>query len=300
MFSGMIFIIAPLIVGYLLPHLSEEKSHKINKATELLVFIILFLMGLSLASLDNLNENFQQIVLYASTFFVCIGAANLLSLPIIDKFIPIESKGKKSKINLLSMILESSKLIGSVVAGLVIGLIFNINQTPVDSASEIILMVLLFLIGIQLKNSGLTLKTIILNKHGLVIASMVVVSALLGGLLAAYILNLPPLYGLAMASGFGWYSLAGILMGDALGPIYGGSAFILELARELFAIILITLLMHRYPATGIGYAGATAMDFTLPVIKTTGGINVVPIAIVSGFTLSLMVPFLMLFFLSLI
>jgi uncharacterized membrane protein YbjE (DUF340 family) len=300
MFFGMLFIISPLVIGYLLPQVSEGKLHKINKTTELLVFIILLLMGLSLAALDNLNDNFQQIFLYASTFFVCIGAANLLSLPIIDKFIPIKSQGKKSNINLLSMILESSKLMGSVFGGLAIGLIFNINQTLVDSGSEIILLLLLFLIGIQLKNSGLTLKKIILNKHGLIIASMVIVTALLGGLLAAYILDLPALYGLAMASGFGWYSLSGILMGDALGPIYGGSAFILELAREIFAIMLITVLMHRFPATGIGYAGATAMDFSLPVIKTTGGITVVPIAIVSGFILSLMVPFLMLFFLSLI
>ncbi|MEZ8138541.1 LysO family transporter, partial [Vibrio splendidus] len=43
----------------------------------------------------------------------------------------------------------------------------------------------------------------------------------------------------------------------------------------------------------------TAMDFTLPVIQTTGGVRCVPIAIVSGFILSLLVPILMLFFVSL-
>ncbi|MGF1794293.1 LysO family transporter, partial [Photobacterium profundum] len=49
----------------------------------------------------------------------------------------------------------------------------------------------------------------------------------------------------------------------------------------------------RYPSTAIGYAGATAMDFTLPVIQNCGGIKCVPIAIVSGFILSLLVPVLM-------
>ncbi|MGB1322041.1 MAG: LysO family transporter, partial [Vibrio gallaecicus] len=49
----------------------------------------------------------------------------------------------------------------------------------------------------------------------------------------------------------------------------------------------------------IGYAGATAMDFTLPVIQTTGGVRCVPVAIVSGFILSILVPVLMLFFVSL-
>ncbi|WP_246745158.1 LysO family transporter, partial [Vibrio cholerae] len=44
---------------------------------------------------------------------------------------------------------------------------------------------------------------------------------------------------------------------------------------------------------------ATAMDFTLPVIQTTGGVKCVPVAIVSGFILSLLVPVLILFFVSL-
>lgn len=300
MFSGMLLIIAPMILGYLLPLLSEAKLHKINKTSELLVFIILFLMGISLAILDKLSDNFQQILLLSSTFFLCIGIVTLLSLPVIDKLVPIQSKGEKNNIKISNMIYDSLKLIGCVFSGLVFGLIFKNSLPSVDPASEAILILLLFLIGIQLKNSGLTLKTIILNKHGVAIACLVIVSGLVGGLIAAYLLDLPALHGLAMASGFGWYSLSGILIGDALGPVYGGAAFILELTRELIAIILITVLMHRFPATGIGYAGATAMDFALPVIKTTGGIRVVPTAIVSGFILSLMVPFLMLFFLSLI
>mgnify|MGYP000695854271 CR=1 FL=1 len=102
-----------------------------------------------------------------------------------------------------------------------------------------------------------------------------------------------------MASGFGWYSLAGILMGDAFGPVFGGASFLIELMRELVALVAIPLFIRSYPCTAIGYAGATAMDFTLPVIQNCGGIRCVPIAIVSGFILSLLVPFLMLFFVSL-
>lgn len=88
-------------------------------------------------------------------------------------------------------------------------------------------------------------------------------------------------------------------MGDALGPVYGGASFLLELARELVAIVLIPLLISRYPLTAIGYGGATSMDFTLPIIQTTGGVKCVPIAIVSGFILSLLVPILMMFFVAL-
>ena len=133
----------------------------------------------------------------------------------------------------------------------------------------------------------------------MIIACIIVGTSWIGGIIASYILDIPMTNGLAMASGFGWYSLAGILMGDAYGPVYGGASFMLELLRELVALIAIPMFIRRYPCTSIGYAGATAMDFTLPVIQSTGGVKCVPIAIVSGFILSLLVPILMLFFVSL-
>ncbi|GAL12024.1 putative surface protein [Vibrio astriarenae] len=170
----------------------------------------------------------------------------------------------------------------------------------VDAASEGILIVLLFFIGIQLRNSGLTLKQIILNKQGMVLALVIILTSWLGGVTAAWLLDISIYQGLAMASGFGWYSLSGILMGDAFGPVFGGASFLIELARELVALVMIPMLIRRLPCTAIGYAGATAMDFTLPVIQTTGGVRCVPVAIVSGFILSLLVPVLMLFFVSLV
>lgn len=197
------------------------------------------------------------------------------------------------------MAMESLKLIFVVGGGLLVGLMLPFSLDWVDTASEWILFVLLFFIGIQLRNSGLTLRQILLNKQGMVIALVIISTSMIGGLIAGKILNIPTYQALAMASGFGWYSLAGILMGDAFGPIFGGASFMIELLRELLALVVIPLLIRSRPCTAIGYAGATAMDFTLPVIQTTGGVRCVPIAIVSGFILSLLVPVLMLFFVSL-
>ncbi|MBW3696791.1 lysine exporter LysO family protein [Vibrio sp. T187] len=299
MFSGMIFIFAPLIVGYLFSISNKKILDQINKSTSHLIYVILALMGLSLAALDNLGSNLQTILLYTITFFVCLSVCNLAALPLIDKFMPLKTEGSQNKLPLSSMALESAKLILVVGSGLVIGLMLPFDLSWVDTASEWILFLLLFFIGIQLRNSGLTLRQILLNKHGMVIASTIIVTSMIGGLLAAFALNIPVYRALAMASGFGWYSLAGILMGDAFGPVYGGTSFMLELLRELVALVVIPLLIRTRPCTSIGYAGATAMDFTLPVIQTTGGVRCVPIAIVSGFILSLLVPILMLFFVSL-
>ncbi|MEZ9240298.1 lysine exporter LysO family protein [Vibrio splendidus] len=299
MFTGMIFIFAPLVVGYLFSISNDQTLEFINRSTSRLIYVILALMGLSLAALDNLGSNLQTILLYTVTFFVCLSVCNLMALPAIDKLLPLKTDSSKKKLPLSSMAMESAKLILVVGSGLIAGLVLPISLDWVDTASEWILFVLLFFIGIQLRNSGLTLRQILLNKHGMVIAITIIVTSMLGGVIAAYILDIPLFKALAMSSGFGWYSLAGILMGDAFGPVYGGASFMLELLRELVALVLIPVLIRSYPCTSIGYAGATAMDFTLPVIQTTGGVRCVPIAIVSGFTLSLLVPILMLFFVSL-
>ena len=298
MFSGMIFIFAPLIMGYLFSISNKGGLEKLNRYISYLVYIILSLMGLSLAALDNLGSNLQTIIDYTLTFFLLIGACNILALPLIDKLLSLKTEHSHHRLPLSSMALESLKLIAVVGGGLVVGLILPIELNWVDTASEQILCVLLFFIGIQLRNSGLTLKQILLNKHGIVIASVIIITSWCGGLLAALWLEIPFTNGLAMASGFGWYSLSGILMGDAFGPVFGGASFMIELLRELVALVAIPILISRRPCTAIGYAGATAMDFTLPVIQTTGGVRCVPVAIVSGFILSLLVPVFMLFFVS--
>ena len=72
--------------------------------------------------------------------------------------------------------------------------------------------------------------------------------------------------------------------------------FFNDLARELLAIMLIPGSVSRSRSTALGLCGATSMDFTLPVLQRSGGLEMVPAAIVHGFILSLLVPILMAFF----
>ncbi len=298
MLSSMLYIFLPLFIGYLIPLKNQKILNISTKVTSKLVLLILTFMGLSLANLDNLSENIHQILLLSAVFFLCLTITNLCMLPFIDKFLKTKTAQTKGKIPIRMMFLESTKLIIFVLGGLVVGLFIQNSLGWVDRASEYTLLILLFFIGIQLRNSGVSLKQILLNTKGLCVACVVIFSSFIGGILAAWLLNIPVNHALAMASGFGWYSLSGILITDGLGPVYGGASFIIELARELTAIILIPVLIHRYPLTSIGYAGATSVDFTLPIIQSSGGIKCVPVAIVSGFILSLLVPVLILFFLE--
>jgi len=148
----------------------------------------------------------------------------------------------------------------------------------------------------QLRNSSMTLRQIILNRRGMLVAAVVAVSSLAGGALAAVMLGLPLNTGLAIASGYGWYSLSGIVLTDSFGPVIGSAAFFNDLARELVAIMLIPTLVRTSRSSALGLCGATSMDFTLPVLQRSGGLDMVPPAVVHGFLLSLLAPVLMAFF----
>lgn len=297
MFSGLLIILLPLIVGYLIPLRRESALRLINRFLSWIVYVILFFMGISLAFLDNLAINLLSILHYSAVTAVVILACNIAALFWLERSLPWKNTHHQEKLpSRIAMALESLKLCGVVVLGFLLGLTGWSFLQHATEASEYTLIFLLFLIGIQLRNNGMTLKQIVLNRRGMMVAVIVVVSSLVAGVINAFILGLPLKTGLAMASGFGWYSLSGILLTESFGPVIGSAAFFNDLARELIAIMLIPGLVRRSRSTALGLCGATSMDFTLPVLQRSGGLEMVPAAIVHGFILSLLVPVLMAFF----
>ncbi|PSJ44654.1 LysO family transporter [Zobellella taiwanensis] len=300
MYSGMLIVLLPLALGYCIPCRSQSIVHFINVAVARMVYLILFLMGISLAFVDNLSTHLGTIFTVCLVFLGCITLCNLAGLWLLDvRRGRVEGERGAPALSKWSLLLDSARLCLVIIGGLLVGQWLDPQWFAVDTLSEWALMLLLLLIGIQLRNSGMRLRQILLNRWGLAIALVVMVSSWVGGLAGAWLLDMPASHGLAFASGNGWYSLSGILIGDQLGPVLGSAAFLNDLARELVAILIIPALMRRHPSCAIGYGGATAMDFTLPVLQRSGGVTIVPVAIVSGFVLSLAGPVLILGFLSL-
>lgn len=297
MFSGLLIILLPLVIGYLIPLHRPSALKLIARLLSWIVYVILFFMGISLAFLDNLASNLLAILHYAAVSVVIILLCNIAALMWLEQKMPWQNHHRQEKLpSRLAMALESLQLCGVVFIGFLIGLSGISFLQHATEASEYTLIFLLFLIGIQLRNNGMTLRRIVLNRRGMIVAVVVMVSSLLGGIINAFILDLPLKTGLAMASGFGWYSLSGILLTESYGPVIGSAAFFNDLARELLAIMLIPGLVRRSRSTALGLCGATSMDFTLPVLQRSGGVEIVPAAIVHGFILSLLVPILMAFF----
>ena len=297
MFSGLLIIVVPLILGYLIPLRKAGALRFINQLLSWLVYIILFFMGISLAFLDDLSANLLAIFHYSAVSITVIILCNIAALLWLERTLPWRHQHHQEKLpSRLAMALESLKLCGVVVLGFVLGLTGLAFLKHATAASEYTLIFLLFLIGIQLRNNGMTLRQIVLNRRGMMVAVVVLGSSLIAGVVNALLLGLPLRAGLAMASCFGWYSLACILMTESYGPVIGSAAFFNDLGRELIAIMLIPTLVRRSRSTALGICGATSMDFTLPVLQRSGGLELVPAAIVHGFILSLLVPLLMALF----
>ncbi|MGD8106637.1 lysine exporter LysO family protein [Pantoea sp. FN0302] len=298
MYSGLLIILLPLVIGYLLPLKSPALQRLVNHLLSWMVYVILFFMGISLAFLDNLAANLLAILRIASVSVMAILACNLIALRLLEKRRPWQHHHQQQQAlpSRLHMALESLKLLGVVMLGFLLGLSGWAFLHHAAQASEYALLLLLFLVGLQLRGSGMTLRQIVLNRRGMMVAVVVCVSAFAGGILAALLLGLPLTTGLALASGYGWYSLSGILMTENFGPVIGSAAFFNDLLRELVAIMLIPLLIRQHRSSALGLCGATSMDFTLPVLQRAGGVEIVPAAIVHGFILSLAAPVLIALF----
>ena len=79
----------------------------------------------------------------------------------------------------------------AVVVGVLLGASVLRALPMVDDVATGALMLLLFLIGLQLRNAGLSLRKLLMNRQGLGIALTLTVSSLLAGLVLIPWLGIP-------------------------------------------------------------------------------------------------------------
>jgi len=154
------------------------------------------------------------------------------------------------------------------------------------------LIVLLFLMGLAF---GLNREAVAkLRKAGLkilVVPFSIALGSILGGLIGGLILRINVFASMAISAGYGWYTLAGPLVGQLFGVEFGALGFIVNFLRELLTIATISLTVKIDKYAPIAFGGATSMDTTLPVIVRYSGSESLIMAFSSGFTLSLIAPF---------
>ena len=157
-------------------------------------------------------------------------------------------------------------LLSSVVVGVVAGRFLNF-QVP-DNLFTILLMILVFVVGIDigseeniLKKIKVNLKIIVLQSFFMMVGSLVVVS------IVSFFTQLTLKESLLAASGFGWYSLSAIMITDLYSPLLGAISFTSNVIREVIAIVIIPIAAKFSKLGAVSIAGATSMDTLLGIIS---------------------------------
>jgi uncharacterized membrane protein YbjE (DUF340 family) len=270
----------------------------LNKVLNYSILLILLVMGYEFGNksqnvASDLNNLLKIILIYVSLLLVVTyTVVYYFTKHFSWKTNALEKVSSEEKLTIFPYVKQSAKYVGYLVIGIVLGIILKHDLPYLSYIISFILLIILFIIGYQIRLQGTSLKNILINKVGILLSLLTTFSSLATGLLASFILGLKIQTGLALASGFGWYTLSGILTGGLINQQIGTAAFFIDFLREIIAIILIPVCVNKNPYPIIAYSGATALDFTLPVIKSNLGNEVVPVAISSGMLLTILVPIL--------
>ena len=293
----LVLVLMPMFIGFAIPA-NPTLTRLADMGLSYLVYLILALIGIELSQVEGLGSQVGEIALYVTVLSVLTIGTGLFALMVFDHVRPWQAKkpsvkSKEHRVSIRGSLLQ----VVCVVIGMVIGFFLPADYMPPENSMTVMLMILILLVGIGLKGSGITLKEVMLNKRGVEMSIIFTLSVLVGGLVFALLFtDVSWTKGLAMASGFGWYSLSAIVMTDAYGAVWGSVALFNDLVREFFALLFIPVFMRKYPSAAVGLGGATSLDFTLPIIQQSGGLKVVPLAISFGFLINIISPVLMVFF----
>jgi uncharacterized membrane protein YbjE (DUF340 family) len=154
------------------------------------------------------------------------------------------------------------------------------------------LILLLFVMGFMFgADKEAVLK---MRKAGLRILGVpfsIALGSIVGGLVGGYLLGINVVGSMAVTAGFGWYTLAGPLVGQLLGANFGALGFVVNFLRELLTIVTIPLAVKIDRDAPIASGGATTMDTTLSIIVRYCGSETLIVAFSSGFVLTVIAPF---------
>lgn len=192
----------------------------------------------------------------------------------------------------------------SLVGGLLFGYLFL--DTGVKDTLDLILMsaldVMIFIAGIEIGSNRGILKRIC-NLHSallaLAIPLAVACGSICGALLLGHIAGLRAYDSLLVGGGLGWYSFSSVVISAMYSTEIGTVAFLANMMREISGFFLIPLLVRVHKFLALAPSGAATMDSGLPVVIKYTNLHVGMYSFINGLVLTLIVPVLISWLLSL-
>lgn len=192
----------------------------------------------------------------------------------------------------------------SLVGGLLFGYLFL--DTGVKDTLDLILMsaldVMIFIAGIEIGSNRGILKRIC-NVHSallaLAIPLAVACGSICGALFLGHIAGLSAYDSLLVGGGLGWYSFSSVVISAMYSTEIGTVAFLANMMREISGFFLIPFLVRVHKFLALAPSGAATMDSGLPVVIKYTNLHVGMYSFINGLVLTLIVPVLISWLLSL-
>jgi len=188
------------------------------------------------------------------------------------------------------------------VCGLILGITKFLPDLLIENNLSIyVLYLLLFVIGIGIGADTNALKVIKESNIKIVLVPLcVVIGSLLGAATVSLLLiDVTPKEAMAVSAGFGYYSLSSVIITEMSGETLGTVALLSNIIREILTLLATPIFVKYFgKLAGIAAGGATSMDTTLPIISEYSGKEWAIISIFSGFVLTILVPILVPFILT--
>ena len=326
MFIPITIMLLAAVAGFLLRKV--EAVHRCGGAIKYMVWFLLFVLGLSAGMNDDIVYGFAQVGLVAFIFaFFGMAGAMIAAWAVYRLFFKSrETEGSSGGERAKGGLKGSLVIIAFFAAGLGVGILKVFPETfPVGEVSKWALYLLLFFVGLSVGSDSRFSEIIrTVRPKLLLIPLATIVGTLSFSALAAWLIGLSGMAagmtggvdggvdggltvpdGLAVGSGFTYYSLSSVLITQLKAPLVGavaaawlGTVALLTNVFKEIAVLVGAPLMARLagPLAPICVGGAASMDVLLPSITSASGRQWAFVAVLHGAVIDFSVPFFVSFF----
>lgn len=301
----LMFLWLSAIVGYFFRH---RPLRWVTPLTTYVIWMLLFLMGIEVGSNRQLTASLGTLGMESAVAAVFMVAGSSVGALLFHRNRIRRRKdmakgdiGTERPVSLWRQMKDSLVIVGFFLLGLVAG--YSLPQPPLPhEAGYWTLCLLMACVGFSIGQNDEIRHNIRMLDKRLMLLPLVTILGTWAGMLMVCVL-LPRISfseWMAVGSGFGYYSLSGILITELKGAELGTIALISNVLREVITLLGAPLLARWFgPLAPISAGGCTTGDTTLPVITQVCGREMVPISIFHGLSIDFTVPFIISFFCSL-
>ena len=297
---------------------SKDKLNWIGMAQTITVLILVFTMGLRIGANDEIVKNLGSYGLYALVITAFTLAGSIICVFFVRKALKMDRYGlvidDASKAAAQAVKSEENKenakgkvdtmtimIVCCVAVGILCGFFICRNAFDFETfngfagtAITVELCILLIFVGLALGLEGQVINNF--KRVGLKIVAIpiaIAIGTLAGGAVAGLVLPMPVNESVAVSAGLAWYSLGSAILLDAGLVSAGAISFMHNVMRELCAIIFIPIVAKKLGyVEALALPASPAMDVCLPLVERSTSGTVAVYSFISGFVLSMAVPFL--------